>query len=596
MIRYFSYLAVQEMDFAMTFVSALLLSAAAGMCVSQDSAGPVSFDIKGADMAVYSLYMDHVDSDYGKAMEYAEIFLCGLDSSDSDPEAGFMCDRLAAWYENGQSSFSKAIEWKSRALRHYELEGMEKEEASARYSLAKLYYRRGEYHRSLQYITDARSGFERFHDRTSMMECDNLLGGVYFACGDYANAYGYFQKYAMQAREAGDSVRLCVALNNLAAYQSITDDTLRTGRFIEEALEISRMMNDTLLLCRSLLNLSSFNINHGRYAEAAECLGAARQYIADISHEGQYWMNWCILLRKTGKVSAANDSLMNAVKCYGSGEFDMELKKCYNLMISNYGELSDTLSMYAAAWKYHEVAERISDRETDLQLFQYQNEIIRQKEAEKSVERKALRNIYATIFFSLLMVAGMGIWLYGRNRKFLMRRKEDELEKQLLINRQHEQEIRSKNEILEIKKLEKYKTERIVLEMTEKFLALCNESKDRGTCRRIMQICSEIRHSMEGEMNDINNFVPEFNSDFFRKLLKAFPDLTVNERRLCALLHMNLSTKEISEITRQSPHSINIARGRLRNKLGLKGSRLSLQEFLTSVTEEESDMQLSEKQ
>lgn len=46
-------------------------------------------------------------------------------------------------------------------------------------------------------------------------------------------------------------------------------------------------------------------------------------------------------------------------------------------------------------------------------------------------------------------------------------------------------------------------------------------------------------------------------------------------------LNMNLTTKEISEITRQSPHSINIARARLRSKFNLTGKETSLQEFLS---------------
>ena len=50
---------------------------------------------------------------------------------------------------------------------------------------------------------------------------------------------------------------------------------------------------------------------------------------------------------------------------------------------------------------------------------------------------------------------------------------------------------------------------------------------------------------------------------------------------LCALLNMNMTTKEISEITRQSPHSINIARARLRSKFNLTGKTTSLQEFLS---------------
>ena len=61
----------------------------------------------------------------------------------------------------------------------------------------------------------------------------------------------------------------------------------------------------------------------------------------------------------------------------------------------------------------------------------------------------------------------------------------------------------------------------------------------------------------------------EVHKDFHQKLTSSFPDLTANERRLCAFIVLNLSTKDISSITYQSAHSIKIARYRLRKKLGL---------------------------
>ncbi|MBQ8308070.1 MAG: hypothetical protein IJX56_04640, partial [Alistipes sp.] len=67
---------------------------------------------------------------------------------------------------------------------------------------------------------------------------------------------------------------------------------------------------------------------------------------------------------------------------------------------------------------------------------------------------------------------------------------------------------------------------------------------------------------------------------FFENLIKAYPNLTKNERKLCTFIHLNLSTKEISKMTHQSTGSINIARSRLRQKFGLTGSDQSLIAFL----------------
>jgi DNA-binding CsgD family transcriptional regulator len=58
-------------------------------------------------------------------------------------------------------------------------------------------------------------------------------------------------------------------------------------------------------------------------------------------------------------------------------------------------------------------------------------------------------------------------------------------------------------------------------------------------------------------------------ADFYSRLSKEFPELSPNEMKLCAFLKLNLSSKEISQITLKNEHSIKIARYRLRLRLGL---------------------------
>lgn len=56
---------------------------------------------------------------------------------------------------------------------------------------------------------------------------------------------------------------------------------------------------------------------------------------------------------------------------------------------------------------------------------------------------------------------------------------------------------------------------------------------------------------------------------FYKRLQEEFPDLSPGERKLCALLRLNISTKDIAAITFQNPQSIDTARYRLRKKLNL---------------------------
>lgn len=79
---------------------------------------------------------------------------------------------------------------------------------------------------------------------------------------------------------------------------------------------------------------------------------------------------------------------------------------------------------------------------------------------------------------------------------------------------------------------------------------------------------------------EVEKTLASSNDTFFDNLLKEYPNLTKNERKLCTLIHMNLSTKEIANITHQSVGSINVARSRLRQKFGLTDSETSLIVFL----------------
>ncbi|MBK8505824.1 MAG: hypothetical protein IPL46_28700 [Saprospiraceae bacterium] len=50
---------------------------------------------------------------------------------------------------------------------------------------------------------------------------------------------------------------------------------------------------------------------------------------------------------------------------------------------------------------------------------------------------------------------------------------------------------------------------------------------------------------------------------------RLFPNLTQNDLRHCAYIRMRLSTKEIAELMNVNPTSVQIARVRLKKKMGL---------------------------
>jgi tetratricopeptide (TPR) repeat protein len=61
----------------------------------------------------------------------------------------------------------------------------------------------------------------------------------------------------------------------------------------------------------------------------------------------------------------------------------------------------------------------------------------------------------------------------------------------------------------------------------------------------------------------------ETNASFFKELTKQYPEMTKSELRLCALLKMKLSSKDIASILNISDQGIKKARYRLRKKMGM---------------------------
>lgn len=74
----------------------------------------------------------------------------------------------------------------------------------------------------------------------------------------------------------------------------------------------------------------------------------------------------------------------------------------------------------------------------------------------------------------------------------------------------------------------------------------------------------------------------ELNDDFINNLTRTHPDLSPSEIRISAMLRMQLSTKEISEITRRSVRTVECTRSNIRKKIGLKPSD-NLTKYLMTI-------------
>jgi len=86
----------------------------------------------------------------------------------------------------------------------------------------------------------------------------------------------------------------------------------------------------------------------------------------------------------------------------------------------------------------------------------------------------------------------------------------------------------------------------------------------RPLIRRLKNLVS-FNHVWE----EFEKWFSEIHTGFIRKLRADYPKLTLLEIKVCALLRLNLTSKEIASLMNVEPSSVNIYRYRIRKKLGL---------------------------
>ena len=196
------------------------------------------------------------------------------------------------------------------------------------------------------------------------------------------------------------------------------------------------------------------------------------------------------------------------------------------------------------------------------------------EQTEKEARQKRKDLIYFMIFAGILL-ALIILFLLFRLQKVQVKR--INLEK---INLQSDLDY--KNRELTTNVMYLLKKNEFIINISDKLKKSRYDFKPEN--RKIVDdIIRELENSSTKDTwKDFEVRFQEVHADFYQKLIKKFPDLSPNELKLSAFLRFNMSTKEISTITFQSPKSIGMARFRLRKKMGL-GSYDNLINFLNQM-------------
>lgn len=537
------------------------------------------------DITFYELYHQKRNSDRDEAIKYLEMFVSSVDTSNVNDILADLCVKVSDYYYD-RFQFNDAL---SMRIRSYNINSSLSRQfamAEDEYKLAELYYMIGEYDKSFRFVSSSMDYFEAKDDTLHLLECYNILGALYYIGGDHSASESYLNMYLRGAREYGDSVILARALNNIAL--SYLQDTAKSSCLISEALELSSASADTSQMCKIYLNMATSYLASEQPDKARPILEKVFPMLSRVDDLGQYYLTKGLISYKANNLDSALVFTVRALDYFRKGDFIFWQGRCVNIIQEIYYLKGDYKNAYHYLKQNYNSSMNMNLVLNSGDINLYKNLYRAQSDISLKFWREILTKKYyrKVLAFSVIVIITLISIIYVvnilRRKNINIKKKESDFANLQIQNEKNEQEIQSQKEILEVKKMQQYQIHRTKEDILSKLTQLSYQIKDREAKKTIAEITSDLsRLNDEGGWDEINHCVKGVNSTFYKNLLKAYPDLTVNERRLCGLLNMNLTSKEIADITHQSPQTINTARARLRHRLGITGEDYSIQEFLS---------------
>lgn len=365
-------------------------------------------------------------------------------------------------------------------------------------------------------------------------------------------------------------------LNNLGVAYSKVGKLDSAALLYREAVAIGQKMGHKMNEARAFTNLGNTLLKKKEYTAALEAMNAAIKICRENGLEVGIFINMvnkAELLSKTGDLSGALEVFKAAqqrAKFYSDPAVSMDLDRVGALIYSGMGDYKTALQYYTS---YLEEKEEANKRQNELLVLDWEARVEREKQ-EQHIEELNVEITFARrrqqFFYALALLVLVSVFL--GYRLLVNKHQKDRL--QAKLNREESQNLRLQ---LEIKDKE-MASQSIHLQsikafsegMTEK-LRQFNRGLPLRQEEELSKLISEFEHRFPEELwEDFQMRFEKVNDSFYQKLMERCPDLSPVELRLAALLRLNLSSKEISDITNRSVGTISNTRSSLRKKLHLE--------------------------
>jgi len=485
--------------------------------------------------------------------------------------------------QNGLNEFTASLNSYLKANEIYRVLGIEKEIGELTYPISSLYKTLGDYARSIEYCHEGLRIFEESNNLNGLASIYRVMGSVYKYQKDYEKSLYYYFEGLRINNEIGNEQGIANSYNNIGIVYFEMKDYNEALNFYKKSLKLNitnEVKSEYAINCGNIgevyltMGLSdSAIIYFNKHYEAVIELNNRKGIASSFRNYGNYYYN----LNENKLAIEYYQKSLELSRKLGI----LETTKNVLFSLSNlYLKLDDNKQALIYFKSYIDVRDSLINNETLQKISKLEMEYTSEKEKAEhllSEEKSKLQNV--VVFSALLIFTLFMIIAYMLQKNKLKRRTLDQ-KKLEMDKRQLQNEVYYKNNELTTKAIYLAERNEFINELSLKLYKLIHnpESTEKG----LKSIIKDLEnHSNLGIWTEFEFTFLKVHPEFYYNLGARFPDLTPNEKRLSALLRLNLSTKDISNITHQSLHSLTVARTRLRKKLGMANSGENLTTFLS---------------
>lgn len=436
----------------------------------------------------------------------------------------------------------------------------------------------------------------------------NGMGTVLGYMKKQEDALAYMFKALHIAREKGNLRYESMAASNVMGIYSQLGEADLALKYALESYEAALKIKDQDVerYVNALFNLALAyhgvgNVSAGAYYEKALSLAEEKK----LDHLALYIRyNYVLLLHEGGSLDKARafgeKNVKEAKKLQNrsmeKAQWD-ELAQIYEEAGSVYKEIEALKRSMALSEEIHylESSEKLSFLQHEFDSYkEIQQQISERQRMEIVAQKLKIRNLWL-IVISVLSLALAGVVLFlvrmivrqCRVNNLMKQRLNQSmlnLEGSLAYQRDdYEKKMSLRDREAAATALYLVRIGNIVSAVMPKIKALRlmgSSAKEKLLLTEVENLLKQVEP--EKRWGEFETYFLRVDRSFFARLSQLYPDLTPNEKRLLALISLNLSSKEISVLTNRSFDSINTAKSRLKKKLALD-EETSLDSFVSSL-------------